>query len=150
MQAPSQGETIQFRIPGDPKYVSPIRRAIRSIARSLGFPEEFAQDIEMSVAEALANAVEHGSPGHKRNAVVITCKVGEDSLTIDVRDEGPGFEPLGVGEACNLLEEQGRGLRMIYQLMDRVKVRRTPKGSRIRMVKSKRLAQETVRANTPR
>lgn len=133
MQSP--GETIQFRIPADPKYISTIRRAICSIANSLGFPRENVDDIELSVAEALANAVEHGSPYSKGNNVMIVCQVCDDKLVIDVRDEGPGFAP----PSCDAepFSEHGRGLRMIYDLMDRVKIDHTSRGSRIRMVKEK-------------
>lgn len=143
MQALFQGEIIQFRIPSDPKYVAMVRRAVQSIARSLGFSEAVAWDIELSVAEALANAVEHGSPEHGRNAVIVVCRVEEDKLTVDVRDEGPGFEPLGSPKQFESMHERGRGLRLIYRLMDRVNVRRTRKGSRIRMVKQKQSPKHT-------
>ena len=138
MQAQFTDETIRFRIPSDPKYVSMIRRAVQSIARSLGFPDDLALDIEISVAEALANAVEHGSPERNGNAVVIVCRVEADKLTIDVRDEGSGFEEGNLDTLCEPFSEHGRGLRMIYRLMDKVNICRTPKGSRIRMVKKKR------------
>jgi len=138
MQALYRGETIQFRIPGDPRYVSMVRRAMDCVARSLGFPEDAAEDIALSVAEALANAVEHGSPEHKANAVVVVCRVDEDKLTIDVRDEGPGFELREPEKWYECMEEHGRGLRLIYNLMDAVNVCHTRTGARIRMVKHKR------------
>jgi anti-sigma regulatory factor (Ser/Thr protein kinase) len=52
-----------------------------------------------------------------------------------VRDEGPGFGPPGLGEQ-DAYEEHGRGLKIIYRLMDSVQIDRMRKGSRIRMVKS--------------
>ena len=135
MNARSQGEVIQFRIPGDSRYVPIVRRAILSLARSLGFPEQTAEDIHISVAEAITNSVEHGSPGQKHDNVIIACRIEDGVLTIDVRDEGPGFRMPQSGECEASMEEHGRGLRLIYNLMDQVKVCRTPKGSRIRMVK---------------
>lgn len=135
MAARTREETILFRIPSDPKYVPTIRRAVLSIARSMGFTEQTAADIELSVAEAITNAVEHGSPGHNRNTVAISCKVGEDRLSIEVRDEGLGFDLPEDGECRESMEEHGRGLRLIYKLMDKVNVCHTNRGSRIRMVK---------------
>lgn len=134
MAASSHSETIQMRIPADPRYVSTVRRAVQSIARSLGFSEETVLEIEVSIAEALANAVEHGSPQQCRNAIIVVCKIGDARLTIDVRDEGPGFR---APECCDeeTLSERGRGLRMIYQLMDKVKVSSSTRGSRISMIK---------------
>lgn len=135
MDAKIQGETIHFRIPSNPRYVPTIRRAILSLAGSLDFPQQTAEDIHLSAAEAITNTVEHGSPCQKTNAVIVDCRVADGTLTIDVHDEGTGFEmpDSGIFEAS--LDEHGRGLRLIYNLMDNVKVRRTPKGSRIRMVK---------------
>jgi len=137
MEAKTQAETIHFRIPSDPMYVPTLRRAILSLAKSLDFPQQTAEDIHVSVAEAITNAVEHGSPGQKADGVVVDCRVADGSLTIDVYDEGTGFDmpDSGVFEAS--LDEHGRGLRLIYNLMDNVKVRRTSKGAHIRMVKKK-------------
>jgi len=135
MAAELRGETIRFRIPSDPKYVATVRRAIRSLANSLGFSEDIAEDIEISVAEALTNAVEHGSPEQRKNAVAVVCRVADDRLTIDVRDEGLGFDMPEAETQWEMLEERGRGLRLIYHLMDKVRVCHTPRGSRIRMVK---------------
>lgn len=128
-------ETIQFRIPADPKHIAMVRRAIKSVACSLDFPESVADDIELSVAEALANAVKHGSSGSD-NVVTAICRVTEDQLVIDVLDHGPGFER----ESTNtngLWAENGRGLRLIYHLMDKVRISKTCKGAKIRMTKAK-------------
>ncbi len=136
MAAPAESETIQFRIPGNKKYVSMVRKGVNSIARGLGFTEGAAADIELSVSEAIANAVEHGSPEHSGNLVVVTCRFDADALTIDVRDEGPGFDPnMHKRDGGRSLAERGRGLKLIYRLMDSVKVSRTRGGSRLRMVK---------------
>ena len=127
---------IQFRIPGNTKYVSMVRRGINSIARSIDLPDNVISDIELSVSEAIANAIEHGSPEHTGNVVVVTCRLDSDKLVIDVRDEGPGFQPnLHNLDSPDILLEHGRGLHLICRLMDSVQVSRMRKGSRLRMVK---------------
>ncbi|HUV04820.1 MAG TPA: ATP-binding protein [Armatimonadota bacterium] len=135
MAAAPQGEVVRMRIPSDPKYVSGVRQAIHSIAYSLGFSADVAEDIELSVAEALTNALEYGSPEQKTNAIVVVCRIADDKLTIDVRDEGPGFDLPESECRQDLMDERGRGLRLIYHLMDNVRVCHTPRGARIRMVK---------------
>ncbi|MHB0913594.1 MAG: ATP-binding protein [Armatimonadota bacterium] len=132
----TRNESIQFRVPASAKHVCMVRKAIRSVAVSLGFPPDTAEDIEVSVAEALANAIEHGSPEQGDNDVVATCTIEDHALVIDVRDEGSGFVPPKTPGSA-LWAEGGRGLQLIYELMDDVKVRRTRKGARIRMVKEK-------------
>lgn len=134
MTPTSRREVVQFRIPGDTKYVSMVRRGMASIACSLGLDDDLIADIELSVSEAIANAIEHGSPERAGNIVVVSCTVDPDKLIIDVRDEGPGFDP-GPRDPC-LCEERGRGLKLIYLLMDRVEVSKTRKGAKLRMVKN--------------
>ena len=134
MQSLSQGETIRFSIPADPKYAVMVRRAVRTVASRLGFPDDMAADIEISVAEAVSNAIEHGSPDHSANAVAIVCRFEGDKLTIDVRDEGSGFVLAGFQAPRRSLAERGRGLKLIYRLVDRVRICRTVHGSKLRMV----------------
>lgn len=135
MLAPRQGEVIQFSIPSNRRYVSTVRWAVLSLARSLSFPEEIAEDIHLSVAEAITNAVEHGSPSQMENVILVVCKIAGDKLIIDVWDEGTGFRMPESIKCTASLDEHGRGLILISKLMDRVRVRNTTKGSLIRMTK---------------
>jgi anti-sigma regulatory factor (Ser/Thr protein kinase) len=138
----SRGEVVQFRIPGDTKYVPMVRRAVRAIAHSVDLPDDLIADIEVSVSEAIANAIEHGSPEQAENVVVVTCRVDPEELTVDVRDEGPGFDPQPRNP--DVLQERGRGLKLIYFLMDSVEVSRTRTGAILHMVKKVGAAEREV------
>lgn len=93
--------------------------------------------IELSLLEALANAVVHGAKEDPTK--IVECLVAcdeERGVLIIVRDPGNGFDPNGiptctVGE--NLYSSHGRGIFLINQLMDEVKF--TKNGTEIRMVK---------------
>jgi serine/threonine-protein kinase RsbW len=93
--------------------------------------------IELSVQEALANAVIHGAKEDPTKTV--ECLVSSDDergVLIVVRDPGPGFRPdaiptCTVGE--NVYSNHGRGIFLINQLMDKVEFRKN--GTEIRMVK---------------
>ncbi|MCL6519722.1 MAG: ATP-binding protein [Armatimonadetes bacterium] len=149
MPAISRNRSVLFRIPSDVRYVPMARKGIAAIAESMGFPVEAVKDIELSVSEAVANAVSHGSPRQVDNAVVIICEVTDDALTIDIRDEGPGFQPDSCLKNAGSLQESGRGLTLIYSLMDYVQVAKTRKGSSVRMVKKKTSSlQSLATANT--
>jgi len=115
-----------------------VRKAVQSIACSLGFSEETAADIELSVAEAVANAVEHGSPHQDRDIVMIVCRLTGDKFVVDVRDEGPGFKLPRRNRRWEVLSDRGRGLRLIQHLMDAVNVSLTDDGCRITMAKKSR------------
>lgn len=128
-------EIIEFRIPADPECARIVRKAVQSIARSLGFSEETAGDIELSVAEAVANAVEHGSPRRGEDFVMVVCRATRDKLTVDVEDAGPWFALPRRNCSWVVLDDRGRGLKLIQHLMDKVKVCRTESGCRITMAK---------------
>lgn len=93
--------------------------------------------IELSLLEALANAVVHGAKEDPTK--IVECLVAcdeERGVLIIVRDPGNGFDPNAiptctVGE--NLYSSHGRGIFLINQLMDEVKF--TKNGTEIRMVK---------------
>jgi len=130
-----KGEIIQFRIPAKPRHIAMVRKAIESLANSLDFADDATEDIELSVAEALTNAVEHGNLDHSGH-VVVTCKICDDKLIIDVRDEGKGFRPSDC-TIPELLSEHGRGLKLMHELMDDVRIWCNAKGSQVRLVKEK-------------
>ena len=68
------------------------------------------------------------------------------SLTIRVRDQGEGFDPEEVADPLapeNLLKSSGRGIFLIRNFMDEVKLQRAPEGGmEVRMVK--KLAKATL------
>jgi len=93
--------------------------------------------IELSLLEALANAVVHGAKEDPNK--VIECLVATDDqrgILIIVRDPGSGFDPNAI-PACtvgeNLFSNHGRGIFLINQLMDEVQFHKN--GTEIHMVK---------------
>jgi serine/threonine-protein kinase RsbW len=91
-----------------------------------GFPckEGPEVDVEISLREAVANAVIHGNHENPQKRVYVTCHcstVGEVSLTI--RDEGQGFDPFALPDPTdqrNILLTHGRGILLMQALMDDV------------------------------
>jgi len=63
----------------------------------------------------------------------------EPALSIRVRDEGEGFDPETVANPLdpeNLLKSSGRGIFLIRNFMDDVRLQRAPEGGmEIRMIK---------------
>jgi anti-sigma regulatory factor (Ser/Thr protein kinase) len=94
-------------------------------------------EIEVSLYEALANAVEHGC-GHdpeKRVEVIVACDEHK-GMVIVVRDPGPGFNPESVPSPVvgeNIYADGGRGIFLINQLMDEVRFEKN--GTEIWMIK---------------
>ena len=94
-------------------------------------------DIELALAEALANAVVHGAHGDPSR--VVQCDVAcdeERGVLIIVRDPGEGFAPASIPSPLqgeNLYSNHGRGIYLINQLMDDVRFHKN--GAEIRMIK---------------
>jgi serine/threonine-protein kinase RsbW len=80
-------------------------------------------DIEIAVREAITNAVIHGNQEDRSKRVYVTTRCSADGeVSIIVRDEGPGFDVLGVSDptARELSGTTGRGIRLMRAFMDEV------------------------------
>jgi serine/threonine-protein kinase RsbW len=95
-------------------------------------------DIEMSLREALANAVIHGNGDNSCKSVYVTCRCYMDGeISITVRDQGRGFDSKAVPDPTvleNLLFTHGRGIYLMKTLMDEVSFEEG--GSVVRMRKN--------------
>ena len=117
--------------------VDPVVEQVMDAVRQTKCVDGKENAIELSLQEALANAVVHGAKEDPSKTVecLVACDE-ERGVLIIVRDPGEGFDPKAiptctVGE--NLYSDHGRGIFLINQLMDEVKFRKN--GTEIHMVK---------------
>ena len=82
-------------------------------------------DFLIAMREALANAVTHGnqSDASKRVFVSYACEANE-TLSIVVRNEGNGFDPIHLLLPNEIREDQNRGISLIRSSMDEVEFRK--------------------------
>ena len=78
-----------------PSRVESVRLAsafIVQAARNMRVPPASDSLFELAIVEALNNAVKHGNPGQRPEALII-CEVElvEHRLTVRILDQGPGF-----------------------------------------------------------
>jgi len=105
-----------------PTSATKARRAVSTFAASHGFSGDALSDVETSVGEAVANAIEHGNRMHGEFS--IACGFASGILTIEVCDGGGGFD-VTAKPALNLAERRtpslrGYGLYLMRSLMNRV------------------------------
>lgn len=128
---------VQKQVPGQVEAIPPVVEQIMEVVRQQGCAEHSEFEIEVSLYEALANAVEHGC-GHdpeKMVEVVVACEEHRGMIIV-VRDPGPGFDPETVPspiEGENIYADGGRGIFLINQLMDEVRYEKN--GTEIWMIK---------------
>jgi len=128
---------LRVTLAADRKAVDPVVQSVMEVVREMEGVGGKEDAIELSLQEALANAVIHGAKEDPNK--VVECMVGRDrerGILIVVRDPGTGFNP-GTIPGCtvgeNVYSNHGRGIFLINQLMDEVEFRKN--GTEIHMVK---------------
>jgi serine/threonine-protein kinase RsbW len=128
---------LRVTLSADRNAVDPVVQEVMAVVREMKGVDGKEDAIELSLQEALANAVIHGAKEDPTKTV--ECLVSSDEergILIVVRDPGAGFSPetipgCTVGE--NVYSNHGRGIFLINQLMDEVEFRKN--GTEIHMVK---------------
>lgn len=134
-----QSSSTQFEVtlPADVTAISPVVAWVMRLVGEFEFAAGKEFEIEMALREALANAILHGCKSDPAKKVDCTVTANrEHGIQIVVRDPGNGFDPSAIPsptEGSNLYSEHGRGILLINQLMDEVKLERN--GTVIRMRK---------------
>jgi serine/threonine-protein kinase RsbW len=111
------------------------------LARSVGLDDDALHWVSVAIRESVINAIKHGNKSDAGKHVFVEFETGaaEPQLAIRVRDEGEGFDPETVANPLdpeNLLKSSGRGIFLIRNFMDDVRLQRAPEGGmEIRMVK---------------
>lgn len=125
--------TVRLDLPREAGSVPAVRRLLRSALAVLHVNRAAGEDLEIAVTEACANVVRHASGAQ---TFEVSLDVAEDHCSIDVRDEGTGFDP-GTLRAPDPGSEHGRGLFLIRALSENVRMQSTPReGSLIHFEKT--------------
>ncbi len=126
---------LDFTIPAQVRAITPLVERIVEMVKELSCARGKEFEVELSLHEALVNAVVHGSRSDptKKVQVSVACDEARGILIV-VRDSGPGFMPDQIPNPIlgqNILSLHGRGIYLINQLMDEVAYERG--GTEIRM-----------------
>ena len=105
----------------------------RSVAGTLGdVDQDVVADVLLALDEAVSNAVRHGSRGGE--PVLVSVESDGEWVEMTVRDGGPTPRlPRLPAEPPPVLQTGGRGLWLILQLVDEVRLQRIDDGTRLTM-----------------
>ena len=112
--------------------------AADALAAGGGFDETDRHRISMAVREITVNAVRHGNAFAAGKKVRLDLVLSQDALTIEVSDEGTGFDVTQIPDPLspdNLMRQSGRGIFLARNFMDAFELRTGAAGTHIRMVK---------------
>ena len=134
----SGGRVVSLRIPAKPEYITLCRLALTGLSRLRPLDEESLADLKLALTEACSNSVRHAYGGGSDGHVDVRYELLPDRLSIEVLDDGAGFDPAAeTGDKAPDLTEGGLGIAIIRSIADEFEIQSRPgvRGSRIRFVK---------------
>jgi serine/threonine-protein kinase RsbW len=138
-----------FEIRSDLTLVPELCDRVRALLGDHQVEDIDAIQVEICLVEAVNNAIEHGYRCDPSNVVEVHAELEGAGLRLEVRDRGPGFDPLRLEQALSRrpefseisrLSERGRGLAIIKEVMDEVSYLRTEGVNVLRMSKQLQLS----------
>ena len=99
------------------------------LLRKWGVEERMMSTLRLALAEALANAVEHGNRLQITQQVIIQVHIDSHKITFLISDQGSGFteQKTNAQELNRRFAERGRGILMIKSLMDEIRWKKSGK-----------------------
>jgi serine/threonine-protein kinase RsbW len=121
---------LNLTLPPTSSCLPDLRRTVAGMLG--GIDGEVVADVLLALDEAVSNAIRHGSRGGA--PVVVTVGSDGEWIEMAVHDGGPTPRlPRLPAEAPPALQTGGRGLWLILQLVDEVRMRRVGDGTRLIM-----------------
>lgn len=120
MPKPEQHAVV---IPSDTARGQEIQEQIVGRLEELNFPPRDVFGVRLALEEALVNAIKHGNGMDPEKQVHISWHIDDDSVRVEIEDEGPGFRPEDVPDPTaeeNLERPCGRGLMLMRSFMTHV------------------------------
>ncbi|MGH3022811.1 MAG: ATP-binding protein [Gaiellaceae bacterium] len=131
-------EVVSLLIPAKPEYIVLGRLALTGILRPLDVEAEIVADAKLALTEACSNSIRHAyGDGGGAGAVEIRYELGDGKLSVEVSDEGGGFDPSALGAEGDELDEGGLGIAIIRAVTDELEIgpRTAGPGSCLRFIK---------------
>ena len=129
-------EKIEFELPSDLALMNGVLEYLQERVAKLGLIKPDRSNLFVALDEAFVNAVKHGNKSDPTKLVRITAELTPKEACFTVEDEGEGFDIREIPDPCdpaNLFRTSGRGVLLIYNIMDEVEY--NAQGNRVKMVK---------------
>jgi len=134
---PQVHEKIEFELPSDLSLMDGVLEYLQERVSKMGLIRPERSNLFIALDEAFVNAVKHGNKSNPHKLLRITAELSHKEACFTVEDEGEGFDIGEIPDPCdpaNLFRTSGRGVLLIYNIMDEVEY--NAQGNRVKMVKS--------------
>src|SRR5437868_1863824 len=145
-------EKIEFELPSDVSLMNGVLQYLTERVAKLGLIKPARSNLFVALDEAFVNAVKHGNRNDPTKLVRITAELSQKEARFTIEDEGAGFNIAEIPDPrdpANLFKTSGRGVLLIYNIMDEVEY--NERGNRLTMVKrpESSLDHELIESLTP-
>ncbi len=133
---PSGFWSTEVHIPSSYTAGKPVIDRLLDELQRANWPETDVFGVHLAVEEALINAIRHGNRMDNSKRVRIAYRLLPDRLSIEIVDEGAGFDPDCVPDPTRPENRQcpsGRGVLLMRNFMSRVEF--SDRGKRVVMEK---------------
>jgi len=134
-------ETVKLELPCLPQYLMVARLTAGGCGHRANLSVEDIEDLKVAVAEACTNVINHAFDAAVKPAqrkIVLRFLPRNHELTVEVEDEGKGFDPEQIEreKRSGLEGEGGLGFGLMRELTDSLKIESAPgSGTKVTMVK---------------
>ena len=129
-------EKIELELPSNLTLMNGVLEYLVDRVARLGLIKVEQSNLFVALDEAFVNAVKHGNRNDTTKLLRITAELSAHEAIFTVEDEGEGFDVCEIPDprdSANLFKSSGRGVLLIYNIMDEVEY--NERGTRLRMVK---------------
>lgn len=129
-------EKIDLELPSDLTLMNAVLEYLLDRVDRLGLVKTEQSNLFVALDEAFVNAVKHGNRNDPTKLLRVTAELSAHEAIFTVEDEGDGFDVREIPDPtdpANLFKSSGRGVLLIYNIMDEVEY--SQRGSRLKMVK---------------
>lgn len=127
---------VERTFTSDKKILSEIEQTLKAFQDVFYFDNEKFYEILVSITEAVINAIQHGNKNNPKKKVFLKIRGESDKLTVEVLDEGEGFDLSSIQDPRtpeNILKERGRGIFIIHSFADSVQLESGKTGTKVIM-----------------
>jgi serine/threonine-protein kinase RsbW len=126
---------VALSIPAKAEYIVLCRLALTGLARSRPLDPEVLADVKLALTEACSNCIRHAYVEGRDGTVEVRYELAADRLSVEVLDEGSGFDPEAATTVGGELDEGGLGIAIIRALVDELDIESNGSGSALRFTK---------------
>ncbi|MDR1841757.1 MAG: ATP-binding protein [Holophagales bacterium] len=125
----------------DPRFIDLIQVVGGELLKHMCFTQEDGERIWLAIQEGIANAMRHGNNSDNSKTISVRFVPSAEQIEIQIADQGKGVDMESIPDPSlpeNVLKASGRGVFLMKQVMDSVKMDVSESGSTLVLIKRRK------------